>query len=103
MIDEAKAQGLDAITLTEHFNTHRFEDVYGTLDTLYPCNNHYYDVDGFRIFTGMEVDVAEGGHILVSGPKDKLLEVRAALDGSYDAGPFHRTRRSCSSCASRGA
>ncbi|NBD24270.1 PHP-associated domain-containing protein [Paenibacillus glycinis] len=81
MIDEAKAQGLDAITLTEHFNTHRFEDVYGTLDTLYPCNDHYYNVDGFRIFTGMEVDIAEGGHILVSGPKDKLLEVRAALDG----------------------
>lgn len=80
MIDEAKAQGLDAITLTEHFNTHRFEDVYGTLDATFPCNNHYYDVGGFKVFTGMEVDVAEGGHILVSGPKDKLLEVREALE-----------------------
>ncbi|SFE87026.1 hypothetical protein SAMN05216378_4399 [Paenibacillus catalpae] len=79
IINEAKAQGLDAITLTEHFNTHRFEDVYGTLDQLYPCNNHYYNVDGFKLFTGMEVDVAEGGHILVSGPKDKLLEVHAVL------------------------
>ncbi|QHW31864.1 PHP domain-containing protein [Paenibacillus rhizovicinus] len=80
MINEARAQGLDAITLTEHFNTHRFEEVYGSLDRLYPCNNHYYNADGFKIFTGMEVDVAEGGHILVSGPKDKLLEIRNALD-----------------------
>jgi hypothetical protein len=102
MIGEARANGLDAITLTEHFNTHRFEDVYDTLDTLYPCNNHYYDVDGFRIFTGMEVDVAEGGHILVSGPKDKLLEIRAALDDHAAPGRFIGLARLFELCEPRG-
>ncbi|WP_411347969.1 PHP-associated domain-containing protein [Paenibacillus sp. WLX2291] len=81
ILDEAKMHGLDAIILTEHFNTHRFDDVYGTLDQHFPCNGHYYDRNGFRIFTGMEVDVAEGGHILISGPKEQLLSVRKALDG----------------------
>lgn len=102
MINEAKAQGLNAITLTEHFNTHRFDDVYGTLDTLYPCNNHYYDADGLKIFTGMEVDVAEGGHILVSGPKDKLLEIRAALDDHTSPDMFIGLERLFELCEPRG-
>ncbi|GGA34004.1 PHP-associated domain-containing protein [Paenibacillus physcomitrellae] len=88
MLNEAAAAGLDAITLTEHFNTHRFEGVYGTLDQLFPCNNHYYDRNGFKIFTGMEVDVAEGGHTLVSGPKDKLLEIRELLTPHTSPGQF---------------
>ncbi|WP_127497391.1 PHP-associated domain-containing protein [Paenibacillus glycanilyticus] len=102
MINEAKAQGLNAITLTEHFNTHRFEDVYGTLDKMYPCNNHYYNVDGFKLFTGMEVDVAEGGHILVSGPKDKLLEVRALLEDHLTAECFIGLERLYELCHPRG-
>ncbi|GAA3412045.1 PHP-associated domain-containing protein [Paenibacillus hodogayensis] len=88
MLDEAREQGLQAITLTEHFNTRRFDEVYGTLDRVLPGNNHYYDRDGFKIFTGMEVDVAEGGHILVSGPKDALLEIRALLDNHTTAESF---------------
>ncbi|UJF33030.1 PHP-associated domain-containing protein [Paenibacillus hexagrammi] len=80
IVEEARARGLTAITLTEHFNTHRFDDVYSSLDDLYPYNGHYYLIDGFRVFTGMEVDVAEGGHILVSGPKDRLLDIRSELE-----------------------
>lgn len=102
MIDEARAHGLDAITLTEHFNTHRFEAVYGTLDTLFPCNNHYYDRNGFKIFTGMEVDVAEGGHILVSGPKDKLLEIREALEPHTTADTFIGLEQLFELCEPRG-
>ncbi|MNB71626.1 histidinol-phosphatase [compost metagenome] len=102
MLDEARAHGLDAITLTEHFNTHRFGEVYGTLDQLFPCNNHYYDRDGFKIFTGIEVDVAEGGHILVSGPKDKLLEIRELLEEHTTAGSFIRLERLFELCEPRG-
>ncbi|MBO7747283.1 PHP domain-containing protein [Paenibacillus sp. MWE-103] len=102
MVREARAQGLDAITLTEHFNTHRFADVYGTLDGLYPCNDHYYNVEGFRIFTGMEVDVAEGGHILVSGPKGKLLEIREALEPHTAPGGFIGLGRLFELCEPRG-
>lgn len=102
MISEARAQGLDAITLTEHFNTHRFKDVYGTLDETFPCNNHYYDIDGFKVFTGMEVDIAEGGHILVSGPKDKLLEVRAVLKDHKTADSFIGLEQLFELCEPRG-
>lgn len=102
ILDEAVANGLDAITLTEHFNTHRFEDVYGTLDRMFPCNNHYYDRDGFKIFTGMEVDVAEGGHILVSGPKDKLLEIREILADHTSPDRFIGLERLFELCEPRG-
>lgn len=36
----------------------------------------------------LEVDVAEGGHILVSGPKDKLHEVRALQEDHLTADRF---------------
>jgi histidinol phosphatase-like PHP family hydrolase len=102
MIDEARANGLDAITLTEHFNTHRFEDVYGTLDATFPCNNHYYDIHGFKVFTGMEVDIAEGGHILVSGPRDLLLEVRSALEAHTSSNNFIGLEQLFELCEPRG-
>ncbi|WP_244226627.1 PHP domain-containing protein [Paenibacillus protaetiae] len=81
MIHEAQNNGLHAITLTEHFNTHRFEDVYGTLDQLYPCNNHYYDADGFKIFTGMEVDVAEGATFLCPALRTSCWKSAKRLTG----------------------
>ena len=63
MIDGAKKEGLNAITLTEHFNTLHFFDIYSYLDKTYPYVEDYYDINGFRLFPGMEVDVKEGGHI----------------------------------------
>ncbi|GIP30222.1 histidinol-phosphatase [Paenibacillus sp. J23TS9] len=102
MLDEARDQGLQAITLTEHFNTRRFDEVYGTLDQMLPCNNHYYDRGGFKIFTGMEVDVAEGGHILVSGPKDRLLEIRALLENHTTADTFIGLKELFELCEPRG-
>ena len=44
MVDAAKQNGLDAIALTEHFNTHQFTDVYDTLDKEFPYVHDYYDV-----------------------------------------------------------
>ena len=61
MIAEAKAAGLQAVALTEHFNTDRFMDVYNYLDEHYPYKHGYYEVDDFRVFPGMEIDVKEVG------------------------------------------
>ncbi|MDU4694224.1 MAG: PHP domain-containing protein [Paenibacillus sp.] len=80
MIAEAKANGLHALALTEHFNTRNFHEVYENLDRLYPFNGEYYEADSLRIFPGMEVDIRETGHILLIGRKEHILEVRHALD-----------------------
>lgn len=79
MLDEAAANGLDALALTEHFNTYRFEDVYENLDRLYPYNGEYYQAGSLKIFPGMEVDIAEKGHILLIGRKADILELRRTL------------------------
>ncbi|WP_145325910.1 PHP domain-containing protein [Paenibacillus xylanexedens] len=88
MVTEAKASGLDALALTEHFNTRHFYDVYETLDRLYPYNGEYYDADGLRIFPGMEVDIQETGHILLIGQKEHILTIRAGLENYTSKGSF---------------
>ena len=88
MMSEAKANGLQAVALTEHFNTSNFFAMYETLDRTYPYNGHYYDVNGLKLFPGMEVDIAETGHILLIGLKENILAVRSLLNDHTHEGNF---------------
>lgn len=88
MMAEAKENGLHAVALTEHFNTSNFYAMYEALDELYPYNGHYYDVNGLKLFPGMEVDIAETGHILLIGLKENVLAVRALLEAHTGEGSF---------------
>lgn len=78
---EAKRSGLDALCLTEHFNTLGFQEVYRYIAGR--CTREGDSLvteDGFRIFPGMEVDIAEGGHTLVTGPLECILEMNERLE-----------------------
>ena len=88
MIGEALASGLDALALTEHFNTRNFYEVYDNLDRMFPYNGHYYEANGLRIFPGMEVDIRETGHILLIGGRETVLEARRRLDRYADKDSF---------------
>ena len=88
MIREALDNGLDALALTEHFNTRHFDEVYRQLDSMFPYNGEYYDAGGLKIFPGMEVDIRETGHILLIGRKEFILETRHRLDGYTEKGAF---------------
>ena len=89
LFGEAKAAGLDALCLTEHFNTLQFDELYGYLqkksareqDTLVLEN-------GLRIFPGMETDIAEGGHVLSIGPVEAILELNRRLEPHKVPGSF---------------
>lgn len=80
LFQEAKGAGLDALCLTEHFNTLQFDELYGYLlnhseregDTILLRN-------GLRVFPGMETDIAEGGHILSLGTAETILELNQRL------------------------
>jgi predicted metal-dependent phosphoesterase TrpH len=76
----AKDSGLDALAMTEHFNTDNFYEIYDILDQHYPYENGHYTVDGLYIFPGMEVDVESGGHILVVSGRDAIRTMRQQLD-----------------------
>ncbi|RDW16909.1 histidinol-phosphatase [Oceanobacillus arenosus] len=88
MMREAKASGLDALAVTEHFNTLRFHDIYDFLEENYPYENGYYMIDGLKLFPGIEVDVKEVGHILLIGDRDAILDIRASLENHTEKSNF---------------
>lgn len=79
-MEEARAAGLHAIAMTEHFNTKNFYQIYEALDNHYPYKEHYYEAEGIKLFPGMEVDIANKGHILVIGSRDHILMLRHMLE-----------------------
>ncbi|HAX72347.1 MAG TPA: histidinol-phosphatase [Firmicutes bacterium] len=87
IIAQANKRGLDAICMTEHFNAVHFEDMYAQLEKTYDYNGHYFDVNGFKVFTGMEVDICEQGHIVIVGHKDNILALRHTLLTKYEQFP----------------
>ncbi len=72
-VARAREQDMFAITITDHFDNSDFEGIYTALDAKYPYNGCYYQIDGIRFYPGMEVEVKEGPHLLVSGTRDEVL------------------------------
>jgi len=88
LLNEAKCAGLDAICLTEHFNTQQFELLYRYIATQGTCQGDAYVFDGLKIFPGMETDIAEGGHVLSIGPMEAILELNHRLEPYKAKGAF---------------
>ena len=81
LFSEARAAGLDALCLTEHFNTLEFAGVYGYIASVSRRTGDALELEnGLKIFPGMETDVAEGGHILSIGPLEAILELNRRLE-----------------------
>ena len=77
---QAKSAGLDAICLTEHFNTLQFDELYRYIASVSCRAGDCLELEnGLRIFPGMETDVAECGHILSVGPLEAILELNRRL------------------------
>lgn len=79
LFDEARQSGLDAICLTEHFNTLGFDEVYHYLKENYEIVGDSFKVGDLSVFPGMEIDIAEGGHFLAIGKVQDILTLNAAL------------------------
>lgn len=85
---EAKEAGLDAVALTEHFNAIGFLDVYKSLDAYFSYKHHFYDVNGVRVFPGIEVDAREGGHFLFIGSRENIRDFWYQLEPYQSKGDF---------------
>lgn len=91
---EAKRAGLDALCLTEHFNTLGFQDIYQYLSQKCEWEgDSLVTEDGFRIFPGMETDISEGGHVLTIGPLDCIREMNRRLEQHKEKGTFLSFRK----------
>lgn len=78
-INEAKENGLDSLAITEHFNSANFLEGYSFLKSNYTCIDDYYDVDGFKVFYGMEVKTKQELEFLVIGNPELVLELRESI------------------------
>ena len=88
LLGAARSAGLDAICLTEHFNTRQFADVYAYIAARGERQGDACVFDGLKVFPGMETDIAEGGHVLCLGPMEAILELNRRLDGHKARGTF---------------
>jgi predicted metal-dependent phosphoesterase TrpH len=81
-IQQARRVGLDALAMTNHFNTPNFEGVFAYLDREYTYAGSYYRVDGVKLYPGMEVNVREGPHVVLLGEREAILEAHTRLRGN---------------------
>lgn len=88
LFSEARLAGLDALCLTEHFNTLGFDRLYRFIAEHSEREGDTLIFDGLRIFAGMETDIAEGGHVLSIGPMEAILELNRRLEPFKKKGRF---------------
>ena len=88
LLAEAYAAGLDAICLTEHFNTQQFDEVYGYIASHGRPVGDAFAFGRLRVFPGMETDIAEGGHVLCIGPMEAIRELNRRLEPHKARGSF---------------
>jgi histidinol phosphatase-like PHP family hydrolase len=75
-IKEARENGLDSLAITEHLGANNFLEGYEFLKANYNRIQDYYDVDGFKVFYGMEVTTKQDLDILIIGNPELVLVLR---------------------------
>ncbi|WP_404987811.1 PHP-associated domain-containing protein [Clostridium culturomicium] len=78
-IENAKEQGLDGFILCDHFNAENIDQMYKYLEENYEYEGDRYFVNGFYVFLGIEVNVKNGGHVIVSGNREDIYEIKDVL------------------------
>lgn len=85
----AKESGLDAIAMTEHFNTSEFDELY---DYVISSSKKDYSSlifkNGLRIFPGIEVDIKENWHIQIIGHYEDIFYLRDKLKDNMEKENF---------------
>ena len=79
-INEAKKEKMDAFALTEHCHSECFPEAYNFLNKNYEYKNDYYEVDGIKVFVGIEITTIEELDILVIGKKEYIEELRYEVE-----------------------
>lgn len=86
LFEEACEAGLDAICLTEHFNSRGYRDLLAFIKTHGEAIGDCYRVGDLKVFIGMEVDIFESGHVLVIGRMEDILSIHGELE-CFMSGP----------------
>lgn len=88
IIKEAKEYGLDGLAITEHCGSNNFLEGYEFLKLNYNLIGDYYDIDGFKVFYGMEVTTKQELDILFIGRTELVLELREKVNYNLKADEY---------------
>jgi len=91
MIAHARQMGLDALALTDHFHAPDYAEIGRVLEREYPYSGDCYEVEGIRVFPGIEVEVSEGPHLLVIGGRESIAAYYQRLAGHLTPGNYCTT------------
>jgi predicted metal-dependent phosphoesterase TrpH len=75
----ARAVGLDAVALTEHFHARGYWDIYEHLAATYPSERGVFHARGIGLLTGAEVNIRERAHVIVLADLAELRRLDAAF------------------------
>ncbi len=78
-IEEAKSEGLDSLAITEHCHSNNFFEGYEFLNENYQLLKDYYDVNGFKVFYGMEITTEQELDILVIANPNLIIKLREEI------------------------
>lgn len=87
-IHQAKESGLDGLMMTDHFNIGGLDQFYTFLAKEYVYNGQYFNVEGVRVFPGVEVDLLEGPHLLAGGSAEDVMALRERLRRNFREGNY---------------
>lgn len=87
-INEAKKNGLDSIALTEHCHAVNFFEGYEFLNSHYNLVHDYFELDGFKVFYGVEVTTKQKLDILFIGNPKAVINFREEISRNYDDEKF---------------
>ena len=89
LLREARRAGLDAICLTEHFNTQQFDTLTATSKRgAKRTGRLVFERRGrTRAFFPHGDDIAEGGHVLCVGPMEAIREMKPRLGAAQGQRP----------------
>ncbi len=89
MFSKARQSGLDAICLTEHFNTVKINEFFRYVLSISERDGDTLVLDnGLRIFPGIEIEIKEGGHILCIGKAEDIMAISGELAAHREAGSY---------------
>lgn len=78
-MEVAKEQGLNGYILCEHFNAKYIDEIHSYLEQNYEYTGDKYIINDFSVFIGLEVDIKNGGHIIVAGNREDIYKIKEEL------------------------
>ena len=79
-LENAKNNGFTALILLEHSFVNGFSETYNFLKENYSYYNYYYNINGIKVFVGVEITTNEGLDVVIIGERNLILSLGEKIE-----------------------